>query len=1440
MSKTVFAFGRMNPPTIGHEKLADKVASEAKRRGAMPHIYLSHTQNAKKDPLPYSVKIAVAKKAFGKAVTRSSAKTIIQVMQELEKMGHKEVVLIAGSDRVPEFKTFLAKYNGKDYNFDKIEVVSAGERDPDAEGVAGMSASKLRAIAKEGDYDTFAKGMPSKLRDADKKKVYNTIRSVMEDINEAPRIARKKGQPADSDKHSDLYTDENPKGTIHGLKFATEKDAEASVAKIKSSGKKHAHKIQAAIAMEQRARVAGKTAAAGVYRAYINDMKKKTKEMNEAFELKLERDKRAKLLVLHVKDTKTGNRSEVRGKPGYEIDGYDPKDKLHKVLDKIGKSANMSELMNGEKVIINPNHPKGKEAIKVAKEITTEMYEEVTAKQISDLEKFGDRLLDKFGVDIEFSKHFADRMNDDRNKPEIKVAEIQALFKKIARKKAINIKKHKDSEVVLKDIQKDLNLPVAIKTGKDGELDVVHKTIMRKKNFKTPNPVVQYEETQLDEGVNDPAIFKAVFLAGGPGSGKSFIVGKTGLVNIGMKLVNSDDEFERRLKNAGLDAGNPDDIYSPQGQELRGKAKKTTANKQDMYIKGRLGLVLDGTGKDYDKIKKVRDQLIRLGYDTAMIFVNTNLETSLERNRKRARSLPDAEVEKMWRDVQDNMGKFQKLFGNDFTIVDNSEGADTPGATTSAYKKMVKFAKQSPKTRAAKNWIANEKSRRGIKEDYDPTDEELDDILNEIEDDDLFWEWDEDEDFEVELDEAPLTMQQRMKRRLLMKRLAPRIARKRALKMKKRASKDQLVKRSRRAALLLVKKKVAGDKGKNYKELSPSEKIGIDRLVQKRLPMVGKIAKRLLPKMTKKETERMRNRSKTNESFELFIERKVAQDPDVDERPGTQPKKYYSGVRKKSKEARAKHFERGSKMDDDNPAAYTPAPGDAEGKTKPSKHTKKFKQMFGEDANEAFEKIMTGLDEAAEYLEEKQIDALKKKSEKTGIPYGILKQVYNRGMAAWRTGHRPGTTPQQWAFARVNSFATKSKGTWGGADKDLAAKARGSMKKEQVTEADPCWDGYKQVGMKKGASGKMVPNCVPEEVELDEKKQEFETDKDLPNLRRPKGMTDYQLKKFLMKTKSRQKDHFKGEDNIKEREMTDGEKEKLDKLKKKYEKSDMQKSMKDRYGDDGPFYATLTKMAMNKEAVSPAQQAAIAIAKKKSGKYDDEGKKIDEDILQSPRPGIRIIIRKHTDGKRFVFRPMTQGTPGEVKILDKKTAEKQISALKRMGWKKAVNEQDAAADAKERHNDEKERLKRKHDRELDAARLRDTRTKNANEAFEALIEEPCCDDCAEDEYGWAEETDFIAIDESAAEYQGRKVKLNNPTRSDNPKKKTMVYVKNEKGNVVKVYFGDPNMSIKRDDPERRKNFRARHNCDNPGPKWKARYWSCKFWSKKPVSKLMKG
>ena len=139
-------------------------------------------------------------------------------------------------------------------------------------------------------------------------------------------------------------------------------------------------------------------------------------------------------------------------------------------------------------------------------------------------------------------------------------------------------------------------------------------------------------------------------------------------------------------------------------------------------------------------------------------------------------------------------------------------------------------------------------------------------------------------------------------------------------------------------------------------------------------------------------------------------------------------KSYASGLSKSTNAKRAAQFRKQAKMDDDNPAAYKPAPGDARAKTKTSKHTKKFKDMFGESKR----------------LEESNIKkALQNKADKSGMPYGILKKVYDRGVAAWRTGHRPGTTPSQWGLARVNSFATKSKGTWGGADKDLAAKVRG-------------------------------------------------------------------------------------------------------------------------------------------------------------------------------------------------------------------------------------------------------------------------------------------------------------------------------------------------------------------------------------------------------------
>jgi len=123
--------------------------------------------------------------------------------------------------------------------------------------------------------------------------------------------------------------------------------------------------------------------------------------------------------------------------------------------------------------------------------------EDVTQKQLNDLEKFGDRLLKKFDIDIEFTRHFADRMNDKRNDPAIKVTELQRLFKKIAKNKGKDVKKHGDAEAVLKDMQSDLNLPVVVNY-KNGEFEVVNKTIMRKKDFKTSSPEIKYESQDPD------------------------------------------------------------------------------------------------------------------------------------------------------------------------------------------------------------------------------------------------------------------------------------------------------------------------------------------------------------------------------------------------------------------------------------------------------------------------------------------------------------------------------------------------------------------------------------------------------------------------------------------------------------------------------------------------------------------------------------------------------------------------------------------------------------------------------------------------------------------------------------------------------------------------------------------------------------------------------
>lgn len=215
----------------------------------------------------------------------------------------------------------------------------------------------------------------------------------------------------------------------------------------------------------------------------------------------------------------------------------------------------------------------------------------------------------------------------------------------------------------------------------------------------------------FSEGVDDPAIFKAIFLCGGPGSGKSFIVGKTGLPQLGYRVVNSDDAFEAAMAKAGK-AMTPDEIFSDEGQRIRGRAKVITAKKQALYIKGRLGLVIDGTGKDMNKILMQNKQLRKLGYDTAMIFVKTDLETAIERDAQRSRSLGTKKVTFYWNSLIKNIGNYKTLFGRDFELVNNSKGDDYQKETLRAYKKMRKFTDSAPDNELAKKWIKQERERK--------------------------------------------------------------------------------------------------------------------------------------------------------------------------------------------------------------------------------------------------------------------------------------------------------------------------------------------------------------------------------------------------------------------------------------------------------------------------------------------------------------------------------------------------------------------------------------------------------------------------------------------------------------------------------------------------------------------------------------------------------
>ena len=216
----------------------------------------------------------------------------------------------------------------------------------------------------------------------------------------------------------------------------------------------------------------------------------------------------------------------------------------------------------------------------------------------------------------------------------------------------------------------------------------------------------------ITEGVYDPSIFKAFFLAGGPGSGKSF-VSKSALSGMGLKVINSDSAFESKLKKEkmSIDFAAHDEKEIIKRDNIRSKAKQVAGMQLSMALAGRLGIIIDSTARNVEKTEIEAKNLRAIGYDIHMVFVNTSLEVALERNRNRSRKLPDAIVINSHKQVQKNLGKLQRIFGHrNFLIVDNNkEGEDV---NPMIHKRIRSMINRAPTSYQAVKWIHRELDKK--------------------------------------------------------------------------------------------------------------------------------------------------------------------------------------------------------------------------------------------------------------------------------------------------------------------------------------------------------------------------------------------------------------------------------------------------------------------------------------------------------------------------------------------------------------------------------------------------------------------------------------------------------------------------------------------------------------------------------------------------------
>lgn len=945
MKPVAITFGRMNPPTIGHQKLVDHLHKIAKTHGAEAEVHLSHTQDSKKNPLSHSQKVGLARKAFGSSVKSGPHKTIIDVMKHLHKQGRKEVHVVVGGDRHKEMHELLHRYNGKEYHFDKIHVHSAGERDPDAEGAEGMSASKMREHAKNNNHEGFKSGLPEKLRSSSHR-VMKMVRTGMGHVEEYDMFGG----------GSSAFTPADREMPQSALSVQHEDDPDGDDEPRSSEAIGVHDELNPALFADDR---------------LMPEVRIQLRKISDSFI-------RFVGVPLDVKDIVfTGSNASYHYTMHSDID-------LHVIAKLKGGAsmrAYMRQLFDAKKSLWNQTHKIHIRGFEV------ELYIEPT------------------------------------DEPAVSSG-VYSIMKDAWIKHPTNEKPTMD----------DISVRSKYRQYKD-EIDAALRT---------------NDASEIDALLSELRQMRSSGLAKG---------GEYSVENIVYKLLRTRGDLQR-LWSARAELG--DRELSMEGHKYFAGLSKDTAAKRAAQFKRQT-------------------------------------------------------------DMSDD---------------DPSAYKPAPGDTR--------------KTKTSKHTL---KYRRQFGDNYNAND--------------------------VQFNPPELPVRYSY---------------------------------------------LSASYNKKFEEFS--------------------------------EAAGYRNMFKNIVPFQL--------DPTV------QPLGSLVPVSRYDLESA------------DTSAELVADKHRREKETLNRKHEREREAMKVQDLRRKMQK--KSVEEAAD-------QGLAKKAEKSGIPVSILRQVYNRGMAAWKTGHRPGANQQQWAYARVNSFITKGSGTWGGADKDLAAKVR----KESVNES------FGQ---------------VMRAADFEYKKETL-----------PDGRVVYR--------KVHKRVRAEGDPNPRHRETgTDS----VVSIYKKDTPGQNESKQDSRYLSPIPWET--------QEAKDPGKSPQTYKEVRKALSGIREQKELDEAFV-----------------------------PG---IFDAPTAQ-ELGIRAEFGYANhpSVEEEDDVG---------------------------------------CGCGGNCqCDDIEEE------------LEITEAEYQGRKVTLNKPFRTPGGPKKSAVYTTNGAGKVVIVRFGDPNMTIKKNIPGRRSNFRARHNCDNPGPRWKARYWSCKAW-----------